>query len=74
MSKMATGYNPEQLLKNGIVFSDWGKKQRNRAEGWGGEGVEGRHSKDYERDITLTKTTFLFSDAAQVKLMPVHWS
>ena len=41
MSKMATGYKPEQLEKNGIVFSDWGKKQRNWAEGWGGEGVEG---------------------------------
>ena len=31
MSKMATGYKPEQLEKNGIVFSDWGKKQRNCA-------------------------------------------
>ena len=74
MSKMATGYTPEQLEKNGIIFSDWGKKQRNWAEGWGGEGVEGRHSKDYERDITLTKTAFLFSDAAQVKLTPIHCS
>lgn len=73
MSQTATGYKPEQLEKMETSFQTR-ERNRNWAEGWGGEGVEGRHSKDYERDITLTKIAFLFSDAAQVKLTPVHCS
>lgn len=57
-----------------LSFQTGERSRRNWAEGWGGEGVEGRHSKDYERDITLKKIAFLFSDAAQVKLTPVHCS
>lgn len=72
VSQTATGYKPEQLEKKETSFQTR-ERNRNWAEGWGGEGVEGRHS-NYERDIALTEIAFLFSDAAQVKLTPVHCS